>query len=102
MFQTSTRGATELRCSRRQRRNAYASATFDSAMQLWNDTLNTTTETMYVGRDSASTDRNFGGLMDDMAWYSDMLNQSQLDNVREWHHQSDGNGCSFSRHHRSN
>jgi Concanavalin A-like lectin/glucanases superfamily len=61
---------------------SYLSTSFDSTLTLWASVLDTTTELMTMGRDGSSTGRNFGGLIDDVAWFNSELSTTQLNDIR--------------------
>lgn len=60
---------------------AYLNTTFDSDLTQWVATVNTVNELITVGRD-ASGDRYFDGLMDDVGWFNEALDQTDRDNIR--------------------
>ena len=55
---------------------------FDSTLTLWTSVLNTTTELMTMGKDGNSSGREFGGLIDDVAWFNSELSTTQLNDIR--------------------
>ncbi|QDT97380.1 cadherin domain-containing protein [Gimesia aquarii] len=59
----------------------YLNTTFDSDLTQWVATVNTVNELITVGRD-ASGDRYFDGLMDDVGWFDEALDQTDRDNIR--------------------
>uniref|UniRef100_UPI003A91A19C LamG-like jellyroll fold domain-containing protein n=1 Tax=Gimesia sp. TaxID=2024833 RepID=UPI003A91A19C len=59
---------------------AYRSG-FDSSMELWQTTVSTVSQMITVGQD-AGGGRNFDGLMDDIAWFDDVLSQTERDLIR--------------------
>tara|TARA_R110002111_G_scaffold153375_1_gene220214 strand:+ start:184960 stop:199311 length:14352 start_codon:yes stop_codon:yes gene_type:complete len=60
----------------------YLSTTYDSDLAQWTATVSTVNELMNVGRDPGDTTRFFDGLMDDVAWFDQALNQTDLDTIR--------------------
>ncbi|QDT42993.1 Extracellular serine protease precursor [Gimesia alba] len=59
----------------------YLSSTYDSDLSQWTATVSTVNELMNVGRDPGSG-RFFDGLMDDVGWFDQALNQTDLDTIR--------------------
>lgn len=60
----------------------YLSGTYDSDLSQWTATVSTVNELMNVGRDPGDSSRFFDGLMDDVAWFNQALNQTDLDTIR--------------------
>ncbi|QDV51131.1 LamG-like jellyroll fold domain-containing protein [Gimesia fumaroli] len=59
----------------------YFSTTYDSDLSQWTATVSTVNELMNVGRDPGNG-RFFDGLMDDVGWFDQALNQTDLDTIR--------------------
>ncbi|WP_417377639.1 LamG-like jellyroll fold domain-containing protein [Gimesia sp.] len=60
----------------------YFNTTYDSDLSQWTATVSTVNELMNVGRDPGNVTRFFDGLMDDVAWFNEALNQADLDTIR--------------------
>ncbi len=60
----------------------YLSTTYDSDLAQWTATVSTVNELMNVGRDPGDASRFFDGLMDDVGWFDQALNQTDLDMIR--------------------
>lgn len=59
----------------------YLSTTYDSDLSQWTATVSTVNELMNVARDPVSG-RYFDGLMDDVGWFDQALNQTDLNAIR--------------------
>ncbi|QGQ29689.1 LamG-like jellyroll fold domain-containing protein [Gimesia maris] len=60
----------------------YLSGTYDADLSQWTATVSTVNELMNVGRDPGDVTRFFDGLMDDVAWFNEALDQADLDTIR--------------------
>ncbi|QDT79612.1 Cadherin domain protein [Gimesia maris] len=60
----------------------YLSGTYDADLSQWTATVSTVNELMNVGRDPGDITRFFDGLMDDVAWFNEALDQADLDTIR--------------------
>ncbi len=58
----------------------YLNSTFDSDLSQWVSTVSTVNELMNVARDPVSG-RYFDGLMDDVGWFNDVLNSTELADI---------------------
>ncbi|WP_417383461.1 LamG-like jellyroll fold domain-containing protein [Gimesia sp.] len=60
----------------------YLSGTYDADLSQWTATVSTVNELMNVGRDPGDSSRFFDGMMDDVVWFNEALNQTDLDTIR--------------------